>query len=46
MMQDGSSLEGKHLKVNEDWLLSWIRVIAQGVLLDSSVSSAFSACRA
>jgi hypothetical protein len=32
-------LDGNHLIENEDWLLSWKQVLAQGVLLDSAVNS-------
>jgi len=39
MMPEGRELEGKHLMGNDDWLLSGMRVLSLGVLLDSSVNS-------
>jgi len=38
-MHEGRYLEREHLMDNEDWLLSRMRALSLGVLLDSSVNS-------
>jgi len=37
-MYKGKLFEVNHLIDSEDWLLCWMRVLSQGVLLDSSVN--------
>jgi len=39
MMHKGSKMEGKHLMQNHDWLLSQMRLLSLGELLDSSANS-------